>query len=51
MWAEEKLTVEVALLNGIHVRDGELASAGAETDHRKVLEKLAANGTSTDLSR
>ena len=37
---EEKLTVEIAFLNGVHVSNGDAASLAGQTNHSHVLQQL-----------
>ena len=47
---EEKLSVEVALLNDVHVSDVHCSSlTAAHTHHGIVLEELTPNGSRTNL--
>ena len=41
---EEKLAVQIALLNGVHVGDGDAAALAPEPDHRHVLQQLRGSG-------
>ena len=48
---EEELSVEVGLLNDVHVGDGDLAlGARGQPQHREALEEFTANSTGTHLS-
>ena len=46
---EEELSVEVGLLNGVHVGHDDLATFTGQPHHGKVLHQLAANGTCSHL--
>ena len=48
--SEEELSVEVGLLNDVHVGDGHLTlGPTAQTDHCPVLEHLTTNSTGSNL--
>lgn len=50
-WPEEELTIEVGLLNGVHVGDYHFAVATGQSHHGKVLQELTADGTCPNLER
>ena len=47
--SEEELSVEVGLLNGVHVSHNDLALPGCQSNHGKVFQQLTANGTGSNL--
>lgn len=42
-WSEEELSVEVWLLNGVHVCHDDLALSSCQSNHGKVFQQLTAN--------
>ena len=47
---EEELSVEVGLLDGVHVRHDDLAPFTGQAHHGKVLHQLAADGARSHLT-
>lgn len=49
-WPEEELSIEIGLLNGVHVCDNDVTSfPTAQANHGKILEKFTAKGPSSNL--
>ena len=50
MRSEEKLPIQVGLLDGVHVGDGDLPrTVGGHAHHGQVLEHFAPDRSSSDL--
>lgn len=47
--SEQELSVEIGLLYGVHVCHNDFAVSSRKSNHSKVLQQLAANGTSSNL--
>ena len=47
--SEEELSVEVGLLDGVHICHNDLTLTTCQSNHGKVFQQLTANGTCSDL--